>query len=76
MLCEDVLSRKEVIKELGEFNENDKPLKKGARIGQNFSSTKRIKMLPQVDDPQENVEKQDEHGKKMNTVFTIDDINS
>lgn len=33
MLCEDRLKVSEIINELGTFNANEKPLKRGARIG-------------------------------------------
>ena len=45
MLCEDSLKTETIISELGTFKPNEKPLKRGARIGQNFASTKPIRKL-------------------------------
>ena len=57
MLCEDGgINRETILRNLGEFNNRDKILKKMARVGQNFSSTKRIKKMPQKNDPEENKE--------------------
>lgn len=45
MICENGINAAKIIEGLGTFNPNEKPLKRGARIGQNFSSTKRVKRL-------------------------------
>ena len=76
MLCEDAIRRQDIIRTLGKFSDEDKPLKKGSRIGQNFSSTKQVKRLRQRDDPVDKVEAVDDNGEPLNTVFHIEDIPS
>ena len=75
-MCEDRIKTHQVIKELGEFNANEKPLKRGARIGQNFASTKPIRKLPQLEDPAVCSVANDETGNPKNTVFEVADVES
>ena len=45
MMCEDLYSVKHVRESFGLYNPNEKPLKYGARVGLNFSSTKFVARL-------------------------------
>lgn len=77
MLCEDFKKVSEVINQLGTINKNDRKLKQMARVGQNFSSTTKIKQMRQKEDPK-NLKQQtfDENNLPENSVFEVPDIPS